>query len=166
MSRDEQLTFADHIGRFYARQYGFPPMVGRLFGYLLVCQPAKQSIDELSDALMASRSAIVGAVKSLESYQLVTRTRAAGERVDRVALRNVGSEPRNVDTEIFKEQAGLFREGLSLLDDSSPGRRAILEEMAMAAEFFGVRLPEVVEEWKARRAELRASGVLSEPDTD
>ena len=40
MPRDEEITFADHVGRFYAHRYGFPPMVGRVLGYLMVCQPA------------------------------------------------------------------------------------------------------------------------------
>ena len=53
------------MGRFYARRYGFPPMVGRLIGYLAVCDPPEQSIAELAEALLASRSAIAGAVKTL-----------------------------------------------------------------------------------------------------
>jgi hypothetical protein len=57
--------FADHMGRFYASRYAFPPMVGRLIGYLAVCDPPDQSIGELADALLASRSAITNAVKSL-----------------------------------------------------------------------------------------------------
>ena len=36
-------------------------MVGRLLGYLPVCDPPEQSIGELADALLASRSAIAGA---------------------------------------------------------------------------------------------------------
>ena len=44
MPRDEQITFADHMGRHYARRYGFPPMAGRVLGYLLVCEPREQSI--------------------------------------------------------------------------------------------------------------------------
>ena len=39
MPRDEELLFADHIGRYYARQHGFPPMAGRLLGYLMICDP-------------------------------------------------------------------------------------------------------------------------------
>ncbi|MFH8899103.1 hypothetical protein ACH4HG_22300 [Streptomyces coeruleorubidus] len=31
MPHDSQLIFADHVGRFYARQYGFLPMAGRLW---------------------------------------------------------------------------------------------------------------------------------------
>ena len=59
MSQDAQLIFADHVGRFYARHYGFPPIAGRVLGYLLDCDPP-QTIDELSDTLLASRNAITG----------------------------------------------------------------------------------------------------------
>ena len=67
MPSDEEITFADHAGRFYARRYGMAPMVGRLLGYLAVCDPHEQSITELADALLASRSAIAGAVNTLET---------------------------------------------------------------------------------------------------
>ena len=53
-------------GRLYARRYGMAPMVGRLLGYLAICDPREQSIGELADALLASRSAIAGAVTTLE----------------------------------------------------------------------------------------------------
>ena len=78
MSQEPHLAFADDVGRFYARQYGLPPMAGRLLGYLFVCEPPQQTIDELSEALRASRSAITGVVKLLESYKMARRVRAAG----------------------------------------------------------------------------------------
>src|SRR5436190_2127173 len=84
MPRDEEITFADHMGRFYARRYAYPPMVGRVLGYLLVCDPPDQTIAELSDALLASRSAVAGALDALERIDAVRRSRAAGERMDRV----------------------------------------------------------------------------------
>src|SRR6266702_2361835 len=86
MPTDAELTFADHAGRLYARRYGFPPMVGRLLGYLAICDPREQSIGELADALLASRSAITGAIKTLEAIHVVQRSRAAGERMDRVCI--------------------------------------------------------------------------------
>ena len=43
MPTDAEITFADHMGRFYARRYSFPPMVGRLLGYLAVCDPPEQT---------------------------------------------------------------------------------------------------------------------------
>ena len=84
MPTDAEITFADHTGRLYARRYGLAPMVGRLLGYLAVCDPREQSIGELAEALLASRSAITGAVKALETIGVVRRSRAAGERMDRV----------------------------------------------------------------------------------
>jgi DNA-binding MarR family transcriptional regulator len=160
---DSQLIFADHVGRFYARRYGFPPMAGRLLGYLFVCDPPAQTIDELGEGLLASRSAITGAVKLLESYRMARRTRVAGERVDRVSLDAVGRQPQNFDSTIHKEHAALFREGLSLLADSPPERRAPLEEMVALADFLSERLPALLDEWHAHRDELRASGKLPEP---
>jgi hypothetical protein len=152
------LLFADRVGRFYARQYGFPPMAGRLLGFLFVCDPPSQTIDELGNALLASRSAITGAVKLLEGYRVVRRARAAGERFDRVSLDPTSQQPQNFDSAIHQEQAALFRDGLALLADASPERRAPLAEMAALAEFLSRRLPALLEEWHAHRDELRASG--------
>ncbi|MFD7600253.1 GbsR/MarR family transcriptional regulator [Streptomyces mirabilis] len=160
---DSRLIFADHVGRFYARQYGFPPMAGRLLGYLLVCDPPQQTIDELSQALLASRSAITGAVKLLESHGTARRTRAAGERMDRVGLDPADQQPLNLDSALHKEHAALFREGLALLTYAPPERRAPLEEMAALAEFLADRLPRLVDEWHAHRDTLRASGKLPRP---
>ena len=54
---DEQLTFADHVARYYMREQNVPPVAGRVLGYLGVCEPAAQTINDLSEALLASRSA-------------------------------------------------------------------------------------------------------------
>ena len=118
MPYDAQLIFADHVGRFYARQYAFPPMAGRLLGYLFVCDPPQPTIDELGEALLASRSAITGAVKLLEGYQIARRTRIAGERMDRVSLDPSSQQPQNFDSAVHVEHAALFREGLALLVDA------------------------------------------------
>ena len=83
---DAEITFADHADRLYARRYGMAPVVGRLLGYLAICDQREQSIADLAEALLASRSAIAGAVKTLEQLGLVRRTRAAGERMDRVGI--------------------------------------------------------------------------------
>ncbi|MEU2830806.1 GbsR/MarR family transcriptional regulator [Streptomyces lavendulae] len=158
--RESHLVFADDVGRFYVRQYGLPPMAGRLLGYLFVCEPPQQTIDELSEALRASRSAITGAVKLLESCKMVRRTRAVGERVDRVSLDPADQQPQHFDSAVHKEHAALFREGLALLTDAPVQRRAPLEEMAALAEFLAERLPRLLDEWHVHRDELRASGKL------
>ena len=111
MPTDGEITFADHAGRFYARRFGMAPMVGRLIGYLAVCDPREQTISELADALLASRSAIAGAVNVLENLGLIRRSRAAGERMDRVRIDMSSSHAMGFDVSEYREMAELAREG-------------------------------------------------------
>ncbi|HVU78571.1 MAG TPA: MarR family transcriptional regulator [Gaiellaceae bacterium] len=160
MPTDAQITFADHAGRFYARRFSFPPMVGRLIGYLAVCDPPEPTIGELSEALLASRSAISGAVQTLESLHLVRRTRQAGERMDRVQIDLSSSQSMGFDVTEFRELGQLAREGLDVLGDAPMERRAALLELSAFAEFLIEQMPRVQQEWEARRQSLVASGDL------
>ncbi|MGH8959855.1 MAG: GbsR/MarR family transcriptional regulator [Jatrophihabitantaceae bacterium] len=160
MPTDAELTFADHAGRLYARRYGFAPMVGRLLGYLAICDPREQSVGELADALLASRSAITGAVKALEQLHLVQRSRAAGERMDRVRIELTSSQALGFDPAEYLEQRDLAREGLQVIKDAAPQRRAVLMWMAAFAEFLADRLPALEKEWNEHRAALVTAGEL------
>lgn len=164
MATDEEITFADHTGRFFARRYGMAPMVGRLLGYLAVCDPPEQSISELADALLASRSAIAGAVTGLENLRMIQRSRAAGERMDRVRMDRSYTQSAAFDPAEYREQGDLAREGLLMLADAPPERRAILMEWAAFADFLVDRLPILQREWMERREALSAAGQLPRAD--
>lgn len=160
MPRDEEITFADHVGRFYARRYAFPPMVGRVLGYLLVCEPPAQSIADLSEALLASRSAITGALDVLERLHTIQRSRAAGERMDRVRLDFSSAQARGFDITEYQELGDLAREGLEVLKDAPAGRKAAVLEMAAFADFLVEQTARMEREWEAHRDALRARGEL------
>jgi DNA-binding transcriptional regulator GbsR (MarR family) len=164
MPSDGEITFADHAGRFYARRYGMAPMVGRLLGYLAVCEPREQSITQLADALLASRSAIAGAVNTLENLELIRRSRAAGERMDKVYRDLSSPRAMGFDLSEYQELGDLAREGLRLLAATPPERRAMLMELAAFADFLVERLPKLRQEWTTYREELQAAGqLLDEP---
>ena len=121
MPTDAEITFADHMGRYYAHRFAFPPMVGRLIGYLAVCDPPEQSIGELAEALLASRSAITNAVKSLETMHLIRRMRVAGDRMDRVRLDPTSQQALGLDTAEYEEMRDLVLEGLEVVRDRARG---------------------------------------------
>jgi hypothetical protein len=162
MPTDAEITFADHMGRFYARRFSFPPMVGRLLGYLSVCDPPNPTIGELADALLASRSAIAGAVKVLETIHAVQRSRVAGERMDRVRIDLSSPQSLGMDVTEYEELLELTREGLDLLRDAPLERRAVLLETSAFAEFLLEQMPLFQQAWEARRQALVASGDLPE----
>ena len=147
MDRDKVLIFSDHLGRFYAERYGFPPVAGRLIGYLYVCEPAQQSINDIADTLLTSRSAINNGVKTLETQKLIHRSRPAGTRADLISLNPLGWENMGFDPSEYQQMASLAHEGLALLADSSPERRQALEVVASLNEFMALRLPQLFEEW-------------------
>lgn len=160
MPRDEEITFADHVGRFYARRYAFPPMVGRVLGYMLVCEPPEQSIAELSEALLASRSAITGALEVLERLHAIRRSRAAGERMDRVRLDFSSAEARGFDITEYQELGDLAREGLEVLKDAPLERKTDALEMAAFADWLVEQTRRMQKEWASHRDALRARGEL------
>jgi len=157
MDRDSVLVFSDHVGRFYADRYGFPPVSGRLIGYLYVCEPAEQSINEIADALLTSRSAINNGVKMLETQKLIRRLRPAGTRADLISLNPLGWENLGFDPTEYRHMASLAREGLALLGKASPERRQALEVVASLNEFLAERLPKLYEEWNEHHQKSRAA---------
>jgi hypothetical protein len=163
MPTDAEITFADHMGRFYARRYSFPPMAGRLLGYLAVCDPPDPTIGELAEALLASRSAIAGAVKFLETTtHAVKRSRVAGDRMDRVRIDLSSPQSLGMDVSEYEELREMAREGLEVLRDAPPERRAALREMFAFADFLLEQIPKFQKEWEARRRALVTAGELPE----
>ena len=160
MPTDAQITFADHMGRFYATRYAFPPMTGRLIGYLAVCDPPEQTIADLAEALLASRSAITAAVKTLETLHVIQRSRSAGERVDRIRIDLGSPEAMGMDVTEYHELGRLAREGLEVLKDAPPERQAVLLEMSAFADFLVEEMGRFEQDWKERRAALVAAGQL------
>ncbi len=97
----------------------------------------------------------------LENLGLIQRSRAAGERMDRVRIDMSSSHAMGFDVSEYQEQAELAREGLRMLADMPAERRAILLEWAAFAEFLVARLPVLEQEWKSHRESLRLAGEAS-----
>jgi DNA-binding transcriptional regulator GbsR (MarR family) len=160
MTTEDELAFADSLGQHMARQYGLPPMTGRVCGWLLICDPPEQSIADLTEALHASRSAVGDALSALERWGYVRRTRRAGERADRIAIHPDVWGQTMVDTSEYAAQSAIARRGLAILRDAPPERRKRLAEYAAFADFLVERLPQLGAEWLEHRDRLRASGDL------
>jgi len=120
-------------------------------------------MDELATVLHASRSAVVGGVKDLESRGLVRRSRTAGERADRVSI--VFDESRGFDPGPYREAAEVAQAGLELLAESSSEQRTPLQETASLNEFLAERLPLLLHEWKAERDRREASPPYESEDS-
>jgi DNA-binding Lrp family transcriptional regulator len=150
MATDAELAFVDRLGRFFARQYGLPPVTGRVAGWLLICDPPEQTAAEIAEALQTSRSAVGNAIASLENQGQILRTRAAGERADRVSFHPDAAVRGLEAPDEYHAMLALVRDGLGVLRDASPERRARLEGAEAFYEFLLERMPALADEWRAR----------------
>jgi DNA-binding MarR family transcriptional regulator len=159
MPTNAELSFVDQVGRHYQRHYAVPPMLGRVAGWLAICDPPEQTAAEIAEALQASRSGVGTALNMLETWGSVGRTRLPGERADRVFLNPVSATALESPAE-YGAMAALAQHGLDVLKDAPHERRARLLELGAFAEFLLDRLPALADEWRARREQLRATGEL------
>lgn len=77
--RVEEQQFVDRWSAILALE-GLPPVAGRLWAWLLVCEPEDQTVEEIAEAIGASRGAISGAFRMLEPSGLIIRSKRRGER--------------------------------------------------------------------------------------
>jgi len=160
VATEEELDFTDRMGRFFAGQYGMPPATGRVAGWLLLCDPPAQTAAQIADELQMSRSAVGQSVGWLEKAGMVRKTRASGERADRIMIHpSYGLQSLESAGE-YEALAALSRSGLAAIADASLERRARLLGMMYLAEFLVERMPKLADEWREHLKSLRAAGEL------
>ena len=154
MPTGEEQQFVEKTGRYF-EQLGFPRMGGRIFGWLLISESTQASMGELVDALQASKSSISSMTRLLIQVNLIEAVSVFGERRDYFRIR------RDAWTNQLKdrlEQAVTFRrladEGLALLAQASPQRKARLHEMHLMYAFLEREIPALLERWEHERSSL------------
>ncbi len=154
MPTSAEQQFVEKTGRYF-EQLGFPRMGGRIFGWLLISESPQASMGELVDALQASKSSISSMTRLLVQVNLIEAVSVFGERRDYFRIR------RDAWTNQLKdrlEQAVAFRsladEGLALLAQASPQRKARLQEMRLMYAFLEREIPVLLERWEVERSPL------------
>jgi len=145
---DEKLwQYVDATGAWWSKSYGVPPTTGRVFAWLLVCDPVEQTAAQLAEALEASQGSISTATGMLVRSGLVDRLHVRGERADRFRIRPNAWEEQLGD-QGTAEARTLVAEGLKMLAGEPPARRARLEELDTFYAWWQSRYPALLEEWR------------------
>lgn len=152
MTTDQERAFVEEMGQALA-SYGMTPMAGRMWGYLLICDPPEQTAGDLADALQASRGAISGTARILASAGMIRRTRRGGDRREFFS-----APPEALDQfltnagRIYQQFRGMAERGLAAIEDRPPAARARLEEFRDLFAFMEQEVPGVVDRFLRDRA--------------
>jgi DNA-binding transcriptional regulator GbsR (MarR family) len=148
----KKQRFVEEVGIVF-EQTGLPRMAGRIFGWLLVADPPHQCMDELAEALMASKGSISTITRHLIQISLIERLSLPGIRHDYFRIHNnawrcmVG---RGLEDEI-KMFRQLAEHGMELLPDKASLARHRLEEMHAWYTFLEREFPALLERWEQER---------------
>jgi len=135
---------------------GLPRMAGRIFSFLLVCQPAEQTAAQLSHALRASVGSISSMTRLLVGAGLIERVSRTGQRADRFRI-----TPEGLSNLVASGTARLVRfrrltgRGIELMASQPTADTARLREIHDLYLFLEGHLPALVGEWEQRRTEVR-----------
>ena len=147
-----EAEFVEEMGRFLA-SLGMTPMAGRMWGWLLICDPPEQTASDIAEALHASRGAISGTARLLSTSGLVRRTTRAGDR------REYFSAPPEALDSMLSSAAAIYRQmrqiaerGLAATANRPPAARARLQEFRDVMAFVELEVPRLVGEFLRERA--------------
>jgi hypothetical protein len=148
---EQEAAFVEAMGQFLTAS-GMPPIAGRMWGWLLICDPPEQSASDLTEALHASRGAISGAARIMQTAGFVKRTSRRGDR------REYFSAPPQAFRAVIDGGAQAYRHfrevaelGVATVADRPPpvGRR--IREVYEFARFVEAEIPRVIERFAAVR---------------
>ena len=147
-----ESAFVEEMGQALAT-YGMTPMAGRMWGWLLICEPPEQTAADLAEALQASRGAISGTARMLATAGMIRRTTRRGDRREYVS-----APPEALDSflanagRIYRHFREIAEHGLDAIADRPPASRRRLEELRDVFAFVEQEVPTVVDRFLRDRA--------------
>ena len=159
-----ESEFVEEMGRALA-SYGMTPMAGRMWGWLLICEPPEQTAADIAEALGASRGAISGTARILAGAGFIRRTTHRGDRREWF-----NAEPEALESfmqnagRIYAQLRGIAERGLDAISYRHAKSRERLEEMRDLLAYVEREVPAIVDRFLAERAATRGAGPATSSD--
>jgi DNA-binding transcriptional regulator GbsR (MarR family) len=151
----EEAQFVDRLGLFM-EMLGGPRTMGRVYGWLLICDPPQQSLTELAEALSVSKASVSTVARQLQEGGMIERlpssTRQHHYRVTPGGFSSV------LNTQLSRMKLGIDAAdfGLSLLGKDRAEQRERLEDFRDFCEFSAQDYrDELMQRWIDYRAKRR-----------
>lgn len=150
-----ESRFVEEMGQFLS-SLGMTPMAGRMWGWLLICEPAEQTAADIAEALQASRGAISGTARLLATSGLIRRSTRRGDRREYFS-----APPEGLDSllgraaAIYQQMRLIAERGLESVADRSVESRARLQEFHDVMAFVEREVPRVIATYLSERSEGR-----------
>ena len=147
-----ESEFVEEMGQFLG-SLGMTPMAGRMWGYLLICDPAEQTAAQIADALQASRGSVSGTARLLAGPGLIRRTTKPGDRREYFSAPAEALDSMLASAgAIYRQMRAIAERGLESVAGRSTESRARLQEFHDVMAFVEQEVPRLVGEFLRDRA--------------
>jgi DNA-binding transcriptional regulator GbsR (MarR family) len=158
--KDED-AFIEAMSRVLAT--GMPPMAGRMWAYLAICEPPQRTAAEIATRLHASRGSVSSMARLLEHVGLIRRDTKPGDRREYFSV-PPGAARSLMERSILQLRASreVLDAGLALIADRPPESRARLEGLRDVYAFFEREWPTLLERMNEPETAAEASALRKE----
>lgn len=149
---DARDLFIEKFAALFENYSAYPRVAGRIFAYLLVCDPPFQTPGQLVLRLGISKSTVSGMMRLLTQTGMVEEFFLPGSRSRNYRIRTGGWEDL-----FMKQLQGLsmvrvvLGEGKLLMKGKDPGLTARIDELDSLYAFFESELPLLVKRWEREK---------------
>jgi DNA-binding transcriptional regulator GbsR (MarR family) len=148
---DKKQQFVEETGIYFER-VGLTRMAGRVIGWLLICEPPEQTMQQIGEALQAAKSSVSVALRGLVTLRLIEQTSHPGDRRDYYyASDDMWNRSFYARMHQLTELRDLAERGLELLADEPPESQRRLRLMRDMNEFMAREFPKLLEKWEAEK---------------
>ncbi|MFV8749353.1 GbsR/MarR family transcriptional regulator [Nannocystaceae bacterium ST9] len=141
-----ELEFIERVGMLFESS-GSTRIAGRVVGWLLICDPAEQTQTELVGRLGVSKASISTEIAKLEQLGVVERVARPGDRRTYFAItRDAWPDLMARRLRAIDQFIATADEGLALLVDAAPARRARLVAMQRTHKYFAKAITQALTE--------------------
>jgi DNA-binding transcriptional regulator GbsR (MarR family) len=146
-----ESQFVEEMAQFLS-EFGMTRMSGRMWGWLLVCEPPEQTAADIAQALQASRGAISGTARLLASAGMIRRSTRGGDRREYFSAPPEALDSMLANAGAIYRRMGQIAERRLAATDLSPSARARLEEFRDVLAFIEREVPLLINRFLDDRA--------------
>ena len=130
-------------------ELGQPRISGQIMGWLMICDPPKQSFSDLVEHLGVSKASISNMTRMLLQAGLIEKVRIPGEREIHFQIKD-GAWISMMENHLksINSLRKISKEGLELLEGDPDTDKNRLKEMNKFYQFAEKNMPKLVEQYK------------------
>lgn len=147
--KKQEIEFIEKFGLFFEKSSSFPRIAGKIFGYLLICNPPEQTQRQISESLKIAKGSVSTMIKLLTQTQILEEFTKPNFRPKYYRLREGGWEKLFLTKlQHLSVVRNLLGEGKTLLNNRPKELVKRIDDLDNLYDFFEKELPNLISKWK------------------